>query len=309
MATDSPAPPILRQSSPTQTLRYILRLITGEFHADQVCVCGYRRESRQLERLADHPAELAPSIRSALQRQMAQSLSDQDPTPQLLTGDALSDTGFASGLIVPLQVQDIIIGVLALFAHEPDAFTFDAIDQLAELISLVRIVLENLYLYDALTQNIIISQLIVLTAQTIMDNPSPQQIIDVLRERLFDAHITSCAILLYGPVSEDRPNGPFDYLEMAGSWSRRRGGAIALGTKIYLKDYPEYLHQLDTRETLVFVREVGEFIAQLDPFVRSLIRAERIRALTLVPLHAGQRKIGILFIGSDRPHVFSEQEL
>ncbi|HLV36191.1 MAG TPA: ATP-binding protein [Spirillospora sp.] len=304
LASDSP-----RQASPTELLQYISRLIVAEIHADHICVCGYRQETGQIDRLANYPDELAPSVRSSLQRRLGSLLTGQYKGVQVLAAEDLHDTGFASALLIPLRVQDSVVGMLALFAHQPDVYSAEDLARIKVPVSLVSMVLENLYLYDTLAQNIIISQLILLTAQTIVDNPSPQQIIDVLRERMFDAHVTSCAILLYGPVSEDRPNGPFDYLEMAGAWSKRRGSAIALGTKIYLEDYPEYLQRLDARETLVFVKELPAFIARLDPFVRSIIRAERIRALTLLPLHAGQRKIGVLLIGSDRPHSFTRQEL
>ena len=300
----------IRQTSPTQTLHYILRLLMAESPVDHVCICSYREETAQIERLADYPTELSPSIRSLIQRRVVQFLAEQSAAPLFLSTDELNDTGFASALILPLWVQDKLIGALALLSRQPDVYNIKTLQQLAEPVSLVRLVLENLYLYDALAQNIIIAQLVLLTAQTIVDNPSPQQIIDVLRERLFDNHVTSSAILLYGPVSEDRANGPFDYLEMAGSWSKRRGSGVALGTKIYVGGHPDYLQRLDKRETLVFSsKDLPDFITQLDPFVRSILRAERVRALTLLPLHAGQRKIGALMVGSDRPHNFSNAEL
>lgn len=310
MAANASAPDAMRQTSPTQTLHYILRLLMAEAPVDHICICGYHEETAQVERLADYPEELPAPIRSLIQRHVMQFMAERPTTPLFLSASELVDTGFAAGLVLPLRVQDSIIGALALLSHQPDVYTIESIQQLAELISLVRLVLENMYLYDALAQNIIIAQLVLLTAQTIVDNPSPQQIIDVLRERLFDNHVTSSAILLYGPVSEDRPNGPFDYLEMAGSWSKRRGSGVALGTKIYLGDYPDYLKRLDQRETLVFgSKDLPDFVMQLDPFVRSILQAERVRAMTLLPLQAGQRKIGALIVGSDRPHTFSNTEL
>lgn len=310
MVAHASAPDALRQTSPTQTLHYILKLLMAAAPIDHVCVCAYRQEAAQMERLADYPNELPLPVRSVIQRRVAQVLIEASVAPLRLSASELADTGFASALILPLRVQDEVIGALALLAHQPNAYNDETVHLLAEPVSLVRLVLENMHLYDALGQNIIISQLVLLTAQTIVDNPSPQQIIDVLRERLFDTHVTSSAILLYGPVSEDRANGPFDYLEMAGSWSKRRGSGVALGTKIYVKDYPEYLRRLDERETLVFgVKDLSVFVAQLDPFVRSILRAERVRALTLLPLHAGQRRIGALLVGSDRPHTFTTAEL
>jgi signal transduction histidine kinase len=292
-------------------LRYIVDLLrTSMPAADLIAVCGYHRDTHQLERLVEYPPAANSTVKSVMQRRVLRLLANQPTLPILADAALLAETGYQSALLVPLRAQDVLIGVLGLFSVQPDVFTAADADHLTDLTSMVRIVLENLYLYDALAQNIIISQLILLTAQTVVDNPSPQHIIDALVERLFDAHITTCGIVLYGPVSEDRPNGPFDYLEVSGSWSKRRGSSVALGIKIYLKDYPEYLQRLDARQTLVFGgRDLTAFLRRLDPLVRGILRAERVRALTLLPLQAGRRKIGVLVIASDRPHGFSSQEL
>lgn len=272
-----------------------------------MAVFGYWQEADYIELLATYPEESDADIQAALQPHLIPLLGQTTAIPQILSG-AIAQ-GYGSALIIPLQAQDHITGALVLCAHAPDAYKAADMQRLAEPLNVIRIVLENLYLYELLAQNIIISQLVLLTAHTIVDNPSPQQIIDVLQERLFDAHITSCAIMLYGPVSEDRPNGPFDYLETVGTWSRRLGSGIALGTKFYLKDYPDYLQRLDNRETLVFETDLRSFIRRLDPFLRSLLRAERIRSMTLLPLHAGQRKLGVLMVGTNRRHTFTTQEL
>jgi signal transduction histidine kinase len=294
-----------RQASPTEVLRYIVRLILAELPADQVCVGAYRRYTGQLDPLLEYPQPVSGALQADLHQRFVALLVEAPPEPLIL-----SDlTDYAAALVCPLWVNDEITGVVVLLSQPPDVYVPEDAQRIVAPLSLARTVLENLHLYDALAQNVIISQLIRLTARTIVDDPSPQLIIDVLREWLFDSHITSCAMLLYGPVSEDRPSGPFDYLEMAGSWSRRLGGGVALGTKIYLKDYAAYIERLDNRETLVFTDTLDEFIAEMDPFARSIIRAEHIRSMTLLPLHAGQRKIGVLLVGADRLHHFAEAEL
>ena len=305
--TRAPVLPPVPQTSPIAVLRYMLKLIALECPADYMVVYGYWQEADYIDLLAVYPESSEVDIQSALQPYIVGLLEATAAIPQILTGTGLG--GYQSALIVPLQAQDHITGVLALCSHQPNAYKAEDMLQLAEPLNVIRIVLENLYLYDVLAQNIIISQLVLLTAHTIVDNPSPQQIIDVLRERLFDSHITTCAIMLYGPVSEDRPNGPYDYLETVGTWSQRLGSGIALGTKFYLKDYPDYLQRLDNRETLVFEQNLRSFIRGLDPFLRSILRAERIRSMTMLPLHAGQRKLGVLMVGTSKRHSYTTQEL
>ena len=306
MSRASHLPPI-HQSSPTDVLHYVLKLVSAEYPVDLICVCGNLQGSPQLELLVQYPEDATVEMHHILHKHVMMAVEEGTLGPQILERSELEH--YESGLIIPLQAQDAFVGVVGLFSNQANAYTPDDAFGLADPIGVVRLVLENNYLYDVLAQNFIISQFILLTAQTVVDNPSPQQIIDSLRERLFDAHVTSCAIFLYGPVSEDRPYGPFDYLEMVGSWSWRLGSGIALGTKFYLTEYPGYLQRLDNRETLVFTHDLDEFASGLDPFLRSILRAERIRSMTLLPLHAGKRKLGVLMVGSNKRHIFSPQEL
>ena len=288
--TSEPSSSTLRQDSPTVVLRFIVNLVAARLPADLICVCGYRHELNQIDPLVELPTVPNDEVGTLLQEFLVRWLEAEPAGPQVVTDASIA--AYQSALLIPLQVQDTVTGILALYSHQPHAYRLEDHDRIYDLVGMMRIVLENLYLYDTLAQNIMISQLILLTAQTIVDNPSPQQIIDILCAQLFGTHVTSCAILLYGPVSEDRPSGPFDYLEMVGSWSQRLGSGIVLGTKFYLNDYQKYLQRLDERETLLFDKNILEFIRKLDPFLRLIMRAERIRSIALLPLYAGQRKLG-----------------
>lgn len=299
------------QVSPTKLVQHVIDNIAAATSADLICACIYREDFNRIEPIVCHPGERYPSDDLERVYRLLGRYSNRSPStiePHLLTPDELGKTPFQSALIFVLSMHDHVIGALGLFSQQAGTFTPDDIDPLLIPISMVRMAIENLHLYEALAQNMVISQSILLTAQTIAENPSPQHIINVLCDYLFDTHVTSCAIMLYGPVREDRPDGPYDYLEMRGSWSKLRGGGIALGTKIYLKYYPELLRELAERKPLVF-NEVKRFSAGLDPFARAILRAERIRSLTILPLHAAERKLGVILVGTNKPHKFSQQEL
>ena len=303
-------PSTITQVSPPDMINRLIEMIVAEVAADMVCVCSYQPDQSVMEVLAHHVLtgddDLSDESYTLLQGLMRQLPVSGEP--RFFDAKALKGTGYGTALAFPLSLPDEIIGVLALFSLEKNAFTDRDIERIALPVNMIRTVVENLLLYEALAQSLIVSQSIALTARTLADNPSPQDIIDVLSSYLFDIHVTSCALMLYGPVREDRPFGPFDYLEMKGSWSKRRGSAVALGTKIYLKDYPDILKQLDERIPLVF-DSITDFAKRLDPFSRSLLKAERIASLTILPLHAGQRKLGVILVGTNKPHRFLPREL
>ncbi len=303
-------PSTITQISPPDMINHLIEMILAEVSADMVCVCSHQHEQSVMEVLAHQVVNGSDDL-SDESYNLLQGLMRQLPVsgePRSFDAKELKGTGYKTALAFPLSLPDEIVGVLALFSCKKAAFDADDIERIALPVNMIRTVVENLLLYEALAQSLIVSQSISLTARTLADNPSPQDIIDVLANYLFDIHVSSCAIMLYGPVREDRPFGPFDYLEMKGSWSKRRGSGVALGTKIYINDYPDILKRLDERVPLVF-ESITDFAKRLDPFSRSLLKAERISSLTILPLYAGQRKLGVILVGTNKPHRFLQREL
>ncbi|MEP7292069.1 MAG: ATP-binding protein, partial [Chloroflexota bacterium] len=203
---------------------------------------------------------------------------------------------------------DALSGVLALFSAQPDAYQSAALTLCATPVSLIRVMLENHHLYTVLGQNLKTAQSILQTAQAVAENPSPQHVVNILRDTLFESHVSSCAMLLYGPVREDSPNGPFEYLELRGSWSKRHGSGIGIGVRLYMKDYPDLLEQLETREIVTFP-SVNRIKNQFDPLIRGFLKAERLSSLTLIALQSSRQRLGVLAIGTNHKHQFNEREL
>lgn len=315
MARDFNTKPIPagRQNNPVEIIQYVFSMIVKEADPDLLCACGYHLDTDQLDIISFHSKDPAlrpaPEDFQAIFREQLRTMKGD--TPLYVSAKSLQGTGFKSAVLVPFAMPDQVMGMITLFSGRAKAFTPDLMDQISMSLSLIITVVENLYLSESLAQSLIISQSILLTAETIADNPTPQHIINVLSNYLFDTHVTSCAIMFYGPIHEDRPFGPFDYMEIKGSWTKQHGGGIALGTRLYLKDYLEYLDRLDQREVLVFnnAGAMRQFTKRMDPFMRSLVRAARIRSLTILPLHSGQRKLGIIVIGTEKSHEFTRQEL
>ena len=205
-------------------------------------------------------------------------------------------------------MPDALLGMLGLFSVDASGLEPARLQGISTQVALLRMVLENIYMYNTMAQNLIVTQSIQLAAKQIADNPSPQHVVNILRDYFFDAHVTSCALLLYGPLREDRPNGPFEYMEVRGTWSKRRGSGVGVGVRFYIDDLPDLLEHLDQEEVLVFPR-AKELSVRLDPLLRIFLQAERVRSLTLLALHANHRKLGIIFVGSDKRHDFTPQEL
>jgi signal transduction histidine kinase len=293
----------------TDVIRHIINMIVSEIPADAVCVCNYHHEPGTFELMAHVADPLVPFNMEQMQSVIRKHIQDANSDTLLLSGDDLVDTPFQSALVFRLLMYDQLIGLLVLFSAEAGAFAPASVTRIAVPVNMIHMAIENAHLYDALARQMILAEAILETSRALSRDPSPQNIVEVLSDYLFDAHVTGCSILLYGPVIEDRPNGPFEYLEVAGSWSKRPEAQIPRGTKLYLSDSsPDFVTRLHRGESLVFKR-AEELWQHLDPFVRPLVKASGASSVTLQPLRSGERMLGMVAIGTDGSFEFTQLEL
>ena len=97
-------------------------------------------------------------------------------------------------------------------------------------------------------QSLAISQTIQAIARQVGEGVSPQELVNIVSERLLSSQVRFCVLLLYGPRREDRPNGPFAYLDLQGSWSNRLGPGVGVGMHLYLDQYTEMLQEIEERK-------------------------------------------------------------
>ncbi len=296
---------------PSEQLRFLLETVTTQVPVDLACIYEYSAVTQTIDAVASESfGELSDEQQdhtcSAVSKVLLPQLPLNEPLIQPLK--ATANVPLQSVLFYPFSITDVISGVLALSSVNPKTYDQSHIERCATLVSLIRVVLENHHLYNVLAENLSTAQSILQTAQAIAENPSPQHVVNILRDTMFEGHISSCAMLLYGPVREDSPNGPFEYLELRGSWSRRYGSGIGIGVRLYLKDYPDLLEQLQRNEIVTFPT-VNQIKDRFDPLIRGFLKAERLRGLTLIALQSTRQRLGVLAIGTDRRQQLDEREL
>ncbi len=274
----------------------LLRLALAELEAEQVTLGTCPPRSARLEVLAAYPEPP-----EAAQQQFM--LDCWPAEPGVWSGSG----SIASALLIPIQPETGSSALLAFFSTQEDRFRIEDAQRIDPLLGLLALALEHRVLQEMAVQTQSLARLIRQASQSLVD--TPQNLLEVLCEDLLRHRYTTCTILLYGPVREDRPQGRFDYLEVAASWSRRHGYGAAMGTRFYLPQELDYLAALEAGETLVVDADLAEFSAQMDPFIRAFLDAERVRALALIPLNAGPRKIGLLFVATSRNRIMSAEEI
>ncbi len=299
------------KAMPSEQLRFLLETVITQVPVDLACIYEYSAATQTIEAVASESfGELASEEQTRACHLVSEHLLTLLPLsePQIIPLKAAENAPLQSALFYPFPITDAISGVLSLGSISPKTYNASHVERCATLVSLIRVVLENHHLYNVLAENLSTAQSILQTAQAIAENPSPQHVVNILRDTMFEGHISSCAMLLYGPVREDSPNGPFEYLELRGSWSRRYGSGIGIGVRLYLKDYPDLLEQLQHNEIVTFP-SVNKIKDRFDPLIRGFLKAERMRGLTLIALQSTHQRLGVLAIGTDRRQQLDEREL
>lgn len=242
-----------------------------------------------------------------LVREVLHDHAEEDDSTAVLEADALKGTHFRSALITPYVSMGMRLGELLLLAREPDTFTPERMAAAQVPLLALRTLMENAYLKNRVSQNLSTAQSILAAAEMIADNPSPQRVVDILQQTLFGAHITAAAMLIYGP--DDGLAGAHEYLELRGTWSRHYGSGVGNGLRIYVKDYLPLLRELEEKRIITLDDVRGEAGASFDPFVRGLLRGERVRSLALLALTTSSRSLGVIAIATHRRHIFSPREI
>jgi len=293
-----------RRDHTTRLVSDILNRLAADVPASFICVYGYSGDVGELERIATYPADaLTPQVDGQVQTILYPKLSLIDNEPRYVQDERLAGMGFGSAVVCGLMMDGDLIGLLGVHTQTANAYDRAALAAIRAWANLAESALQN----QRLREDQAITQAIQTVAQVIGENPEAQDLVDLLHKTLLGAHISTCVMMFYGPLREDRPNGPFDYLEVRGSWSKRAGSGTAQGIKIYLDPYPDFVARLDERR--VIAADIDEAdMHQYDPFIRGLLRAEHICSMMWVALHAGQQRVGVIFVGTDEPHRFMPQE-
>lgn len=298
-------------------LDYLLAQISIQIDADAAAIVDFDREAKRARWVAfwgtidsatpDRAERTEARLLHRLRDVLASIKPSGSPSHDPFAIDLESEQWY-SAIAFPLLMPDQVIGLVVLLSKRRSAFDPYGISAVQPLVSAAGKVLENDHLHNLRAENLATAQSILVAAQAIAENTSPQNVVDILQMTLLGSHVTSCALLLYGPQRENNSPEPFEYLEIVGTWSRRHGSGVGTGVRLYLRDYPDLLDQLE-RERILTFQSARKLRQRLDPLSRAFMRAERIRAMTLIGLRSAHYNLGVMVIGTNQRYKFNEREL
>ncbi|MDX1995070.1 MAG: ATP-binding protein [bacterium] len=308
MAEETIESPIEPTNVADARLLYTLRNLSQQTSADMACVYVRSRDTQQPQLVAVYPENANQTtdntrvlnwLQERLERMAARgSRSISGPTFYSLD----ENIGFAGGVLWSMLLPgDVPAGVVLFYKQRTAAFTPESAPEADVLVELIQTTLEN----QLLVERLLTTEAIATTAQAITRNPTPRGIVHVLRDYLFEPNVSSCTLLLYGPSSPEQPYGPFEYVEVAALWVQGNEAPGAVGDKIPLTDF---LVGLD-RTGIVTITDKDQIAEIFQGRSEPPVTAETTVSITFIPLHAEQRKLGILVITSNAADAYTAYQL
>ena len=285
--------------TPRDLLQRTLENCVRDGVADLLAIYTYSADLNQALLVASTPGEPDPNVRGHVEKFCKSDSPSLSPDKA-----ALASVGYKSGLLLPITLDKERIGAFVLLGRTAKK-TFDLQDaQLQYCFTMIQSLLQNHYR----TENEATSFTIQRIARLIGQNITSQELVNIISESLLKPQIRFCALLAYGPRREDRPNGPFGYLELQGVYSNRFGAGVGSGMHVYLDQYAEMMAELEERG-IWHIPDVRAIETRFDPLIRGFIRSSGIQSILMIVLKSGEQRLGVMIVGTEVEREFTPQEI
>ncbi|MDZ4671153.1 MAG: ATP-binding protein [Phototrophicales bacterium] len=170
------------------------------------------------------------------------------------------------------------------------------VQELKDIALYAQTILQN----DQFVSQLVFAQAVFNASQAITKNPAPDNLIAVLRDDVFDGHISNCALGLFLPGISEIKQRRFQSVQIIASWSREMGDNVALGEQIPIEYFQRYENDIQEGR-VVTVRDIESLKTDQDlpAIIRHTLTQSDVKTLSLLFLTSESLPLGVLFLTSD----------
>jgi GAF domain-containing protein/CheY-like chemotaxis protein/HAMP domain-containing protein len=210
-------------------------------------------------------------------------------------------------LLIPLSVRDNVVGLVTLYAGDPQRrFGPDEIRFATTLVNQAAVAIQNARLFGetqvALSETAALYQ----AGRAISAAGSPEEILNAVLDNVAPPDVEGAVLLLAG--AERRPGGQPEYFEGVAAWGPR---APELALARYTAAQLPILQQLNPFAPVTFDDVATD--PRVDPRSRQLLAGQRVRSLGSIPLALANTNqwIGLVLVVTLEPHLhrFNDREV
>ncbi|MFQ5611422.1 MAG: GAF domain-containing protein [Anaerolineae bacterium] len=214
----------------------------------------------------------------------------------------LAEQGLRSTLIAPLLAAGQVIGTLNIGSQRLDAYNAQDESLLRQIASFLGTIVENRRLFNKMLEALAETQELYHAGRRISEATDLQEVVAAVAETISDPALNRVTVQIFDYDSA----GEIEAMELVAAWHNEKGPPPdSVGTRYppevfglleaLLVPEPSLLDDIRTDE-------------RLNPVAREMFLRVNLQALGVFPLWVGARQIGIMAIGFEEPHQFTERE-
>lgn len=223
--------------------------------------------------------------------------------PDEIALELLKDSKIYAFAIMSLRVKDIPGARLMLGYRRPHNFGESEMRFITSISDSASVVVDNQVLLEQVQSTLQETSVLYQASRALIEASSVHEVTDVIANYLVEPHINQVFIAQLNTTSWHVPNAT---IEIISTW--RSGSEVDLqGVTLTAEQFPAW--RLLATESVHVIEDIYSENFNLSEFERISIESMDTCSLVIIPLRVGSRAIGAIWLGSQQPHTYTEQNM
>ena len=218
------------------------------------------------------------------------------------TRATLKNMNIASLAVIPMRARDVLLGWVAVIFNQPHEFSPEDERFLTTLSDSAAVAIDNRNLFQSTEIAYQEAATLYETSRVLANAATPDDIVSAVVNQMRQPHITQAFMAV--PVVER--DGQIEAMQVVANWQKDDNSINLLGVTLTIDQFPAWkqvasgtvltIDDIDADDTLTDMERLG-------------LMSTDTKALAVLPLRAGSRRIGVIWMGSPIAYKHSERDL
>lgn len=215
--------------------------------------------------------------------------------------EILKSMNIASLAVIPMRARDVLLGWVAVVFEQPHDFSPEDERFLTTLSDSAAVAIDNRNLFQSTEVAYQEAATLYETSRVLANASTPEDIVSAVVNQMRQPHITQAFMAV--PVVER--NGQIEAMQVVANWQKDENSINLMGVTLTADQFPAW-RQVASANILT-IDNVDEDTNLTEMEQLGLMSTDT-KALAVLPLRAGTRRIGVIWMGSQIPYKHSERD-
>jgi GAF domain-containing protein/DNA-binding response OmpR family regulator len=205
---------------------------------------------------------------------------------------------------VNLRLKDTLGGRLFLVYKEPHEYTDGDTRFLNTIADNTSVVVDNMLLLNQIQNTLQETSVLYQASRALSETNNPQDIVDVVVDQLVEPHVTRVILAILNRSSWDSAGAT---ATVTASWQMDEESMSLFDVRFTQEQFP--LWNLLSTEQVTIVDDVSKPEFDLNELEIVTLQSLDLVSMAIIPLRTSTRAIGVIWLGSNIPHQYTERDL